>query len=449
MAISSTIVCLAAVLPTLTDGSAVELHYTGTLTSTARGQAESTVKQFSLFCLYTPKKTGAALSFVVEEQGGGGWSWPERYGQISLDKQFRPAGKIRIRLLHTFQGSKYPITVRQPIFESPDKLADEAEWQDGKRKFVVVHRKKIGDHNCRQVEVSGRIGRAQTVWIPVGSPIIVKSQQVVFMGRGDRFRLDMVLKSSKTLSATELAKLQKPLTALLTAKSILKRKEYETRPELSEDQLKAVLPIVKTLSKDAESTPFHRLATFIKGDLALQSQRDGQVTDLAKRYVGKKAPKFTLRDLTGKAIDSKEAAGKIVVLHFWDYRGEPLEEPYGQVGYLDFLNSKRGKLGVKIYGVAVDSRFADRTKTTAALRSVRKLKSFMNLSYPITRDDGSLLRTFGDPRRVDAKLPLWVVLDHSGKVRLYKTGFYKIRPDEGLRPLDSLLIKLIREQRTK
>ncbi|TWW09775.1 hypothetical protein E3A20_10930, partial [Planctomyces bekefii] len=33
--------------------------------------------------------------------------------------------------------------------------------------------------------------------------------------------------------------------------------------------------------------------------------------------------------------------GKTVILHFWDYKDSPLSEPYGQTGYLEFLNNRR------------------------------------------------------------------------------------------------------------
>jgi peroxiredoxin len=199
----------------------------------------------------------------------------------------------------------------------------------------------------------------------------------------------------------------------------------------------------------AESTPFEQLVATIKSDVVAQLKRVGSVDNLANKFVGKKAPKFKLSSLTGKPIRASERAGKIVVLHFWEYQGKPLVEPYGQVGYLDFLNGKRRKLGVKIYGVAVDARLAKRSTTPAALRSIRKLKSFMNLSYEVAVDDGTTLKLFGDPRAVGAKLPLWVVIDTDGKIKHYKAGFYKIRADEGLRTLDTELIRLIRANRNK
>jgi len=124
-----------------------------------------------------------------------------------------------------------------------------------------------------------------------------------------------------------------------------------------------------------------------------------------------------------------------------------LQEPYGQVGYLDFLNNKRKKLGVQIYGVAVDERFGEAAQAPAAARQARKFIETMNLSYPVTSDAGALLEKFGDPRRVGAKLPLWVVIGGDGKVAHYKAGYYEINPDEGLKKLDESLIDLIRKQR--
>ena len=442
----SLLVLVAAALPSLSDSPAVELQYTGTLTATGRQASKTPVKRFTLHCLFVPEKSGGQLAFFVEEQGGGGWPWPERFGRIPLDRRYSPSGNSRIRVLHTHQGTKNPLTVQQPIFEFASRLTDTAAWKNGNRRYEVVRRRKIGKYDCRQVEVSGRIGWSRTVWVAVNSPIVVKSRQTVFMGRGDRFLLEIKLKSASKMSAVRLAKLRKPLGTLLILQQTLKRKHLETRPELSQGQLAAVKTAMRTLDKDARNTPYHSLVAFVKGDAESQQKRAGEISTLAKKFVGRKAPKFSLKTLAGKAIDPKEFAGKITVLHFWEYQG-PLEAPYGQVGYLDYLNSKRAKLGVKVYGVAVDSRLSVKSRSSLALRAIRKLKNDMNLSYPVTQDDGTLLKKFGDPRTASAKLPLWVVIDSKGIVRQYKTGFYKIRPDEGLRPLDVLLIRLIRESR--
>ena len=60
-----------------------------------------------------------------------------------------------------------------------------------------------------------------------------------------------------------------------------------------------------------------------------------------------------------------------------------------------------------------------------------------------------MIESFGDPRQLDAKLPLWVVSDAEGKVAGYKAGVYRIKVDEGWRQLDELVIRLIREKRKK
>ena len=114
---------------------------------------------------------------------------------------------------------------------------------------------------------------------------------------------------------------------------------------------------------------------------------------------------------------------------------------------LDFLKNKRGRLGVDFVGVAANEDFGKTQTAGAALRSVRKLRDFMNISYPIATDAGTQIKKFGDPRALGAELPLWVVIGPDGKIAHYHVGFYSIKPDEGLKPLDDVLIDLIRKQR--
>ena len=437
----------AAGLPSLTESPAVEFQYTGTLTPAKRGENNEPVKRFTLYCLFVPSNSGGSLAWVLDERGGGGWAWPERFGRIELGKNYAPQGKLRVRLLHDHQGTKYPLEVRLPLFEHAERLAKETEWNAGGTRYEVRGRKKVGEYNTRRVDITARLGRSQRIDVVIDTPIVVKFEQTVFMGRGDRFRLKGELKSIKAVDKKRLARIEAPLKNLLKLQTDLQRRANQTRSELSDKQLAGVAAVLKTTEKLAAQTPWHSLVAFIKGDLASQRKREGEVTTLAKKRVGKPAPKLTLIDSKLKPIDAKQFAGKVTVLHFWSYNGDALEEPYGQVGYLDYLNSKRKRLGLKVYGVAVDSRLASNTKRTAALRSIRKLTSFMNLGYPVTLDDGTLLKKFGDPRTAGAKLPLWVVIDHKGIVRVYKAGFYKIQPQKGLQALDRSLLLLIREQR--
>jgi hypothetical protein len=80
------------------------------------------------------------------------------------------------------------------------------------------------------------------------------------------------------------------------------------------------------------------------------------------------------------------------------------------------------------------------SRRTAAA-SARKLKAFMNLSYAILMDDGSLLKKLGDPRPVGSKLPLFVVIGRDGQVIEYHAGLYDVRPEQGLAELDAVVSK--------
>ncbi|GAB4148878.1 MAG: hypothetical protein Tsb009_22960 [Planctomycetaceae bacterium] len=439
---------MAALAGSLEDHPVTEFRYEGTLTPAGRKSDGIPVKRFTLDCFYFSQPANAGkLAFLVEEEGGGGWAWPERFGLLELNSQHKATNRAQIRLLHTHDEVKYPIPLRQVIFEYTDKLKIGETWKDGSRKFEVLDQKKIGDRVCWRVRSIARIGRPRIVWVDVNQPVVVKLEETVFMGRGDRFVLKMNLSSQKSADQVRRMKLERPFNVLINLQSKLKRGDGNQKPELSKSQLNQSVAALKTLAGTADSTPLAHLVATVKSDVEKQLKREGSVETLAKKFLGKPAPKFELKSLTGQPIRARERKGKIVVLHFWEYQGKPLVEPYGQVGYLDFLNGKRSKLGVKIYGVAVDSRLARRSTTPEALRSIRKLKSFMNLSYDVAIDDGTLLKKFGDPRTVGAKLPLWVVIGPDGKIEHYKAGFYKIRTDEGLRALDSELIRLIRANR--
>jgi hypothetical protein len=71
----------------------------------------------------------------------------------------------------------------------------------------------------------------------------------------------------------------------------------------------------------------------------------------------------------------------------------------------------------------------------------------MNLTYPVVLDNGTLER-LGDPERVGAKLPLWVLIDPKGTVVQYKVGNYVIKADQGLAQLDQAILALVKQQRT-
>lgn len=426
------------------------MRYTGALGKVARTADETPVKRFSLYCAVSREAdAGRRLSFVVNERGGGSWAWPERFGAISLDKEFKPTSPGAIRLLYEYEGNPLVILLPLPVPAYYAGLKAGAKWTDGKESWEVVKTQKVQDRNCWQIQVSTSFGRKRTLWIDTEIPVLVALEERVFVGQGDEHVLSMQLESMRPLDEKQLAQAALPLPALLKLQSQLERGENETRPELSEGQLKAAADALPQLQKDSADTPFSALVAAINKDVKAQLQRTDEVSRLSEKFVGKPTPKFSLTLTDNSQVASDDFKNRITILHFWEYQGEPLVEPYGQVGYLHFLYNKRRKLGVNVYGVAVDARLAEQRTAPAALKSIHKLKSFMNLDYGIALDDGKLLAKFGDPTKYGAKLPLWVVIGPDGNIAHFHSGFYKINPDEGLRELDDILVKMIREQKGK
>ena len=430
------------------DSAALELRYAGSLAKVGRNGTEQPLKKFTLYSVLTKQGDGKRLAYLTDERGGGSWAWPERFGTLDLNAKNAAANGATIRVLADHEGVPHPINIRQPIFEFADKLSEDEEldWTSGQNSYEVAEEtKKLKDRECHIVRVSTNNGRKQRLWISkTDKTLLVAAEQQVFMGRGEEFLLKLDLESAKPVDAAALEKLNKPLQTLLDLKSQFNRPDGETKAELNPEQIASAQKVIGTLEKQAEGTPFATLAAVVNRDVKAQTQRTDDVESLSKKFVGQAAPAFEVTTLDKKTINSKDLAGKIVVLHFWDYEGEPLAEPYGQVGYLDFLSNKRKKFGIEVVGVAVNESFSDGAKASGALRSVRKLREFMNLSDPIGTDDSTLLAKFGDPRKLGAKLPLWVVINPDGKIAHYHVGFYAIKPDEGLRPLDEAVMKQIK-----
>lgn len=425
-----------------------EFQYSGTLTQVSRQGESAPVKQFDLYTLLRFADSGQECFHLVTERGGGGWAWPERFGLAVIDENNRRSGGRPPHVLHSHDGVKYPVETPLPLFEFADRLAADADWKSGRLEYVVKRQTEVAGKSCWQVEATDNFGRRQTYYVEKDSSLLVAADRRVFIGRGDEFTLRVALNGARTLNDKEAAKAQMAVDSLRNLQVDLERSEGTTKPELSAAQLattSAALPAL--VEQTADLLPLNRLIVAMSRDVRTQSQRAGDVTSLQKKFIGQPLPAFVLPTLKGEQLDSASLKGKITVLHFWEYQGEPLEEPYGQVGYLDFLLNRRGRLGVSVIGIAVNEEFGKAETQAAAKRSVRKLREFMNLGYPIALDSGQLLRQLGDPRQLDASLPLWVVTDPNGKIAEYHVGVFPINPDEGLRDLDAVVVRLLREQR--
>lgn len=443
------VILIAFLVPSV-SAQTRELQYSGTLTQKLRsGETPAPVKQFELYTLLTPTGGGQECFHLVSERGGGAWAWPERFGTAKIDGNNRRAGGRPPHVLHSHDGVKYPVETPLPLFEFADRLAANASWTSGRLEYTVKGQTKIAEQQCWEVEAVDNFGRRQKFFVAENEPILVAAERRVFMGRGDEFTLQVSLSGSRTLEAAEAAKTNAAVESLRKIQVALERSEGTTKPELSPAQIEKASAVLPALVEETEGLPLAKLVVAMSRDVRAQSQRAGDVTSLQKKFVGQPLPGFVLPTLKGASLDSASLKGKITVLHFWEYQGEPLEEPYGQVGYLDFLLNRRGRLGVNAVGVAISDGFAKPETLAAAKRSVRKLRDFMNLGYPIALDGGNVIRQLGDPRQLDASLPLWVVVGPDGKIADYHVGVYPINPDEGLRDLDAVIVRLLREQRTK
>ena len=421
-----------------------ELQYAGTLTPQSR-TAAGEPKSIALTVLAVPTNDGGSqLAWSLEERGAGGWTWPERFGVVA------PPGAQNsqaIRILHTHDGLPHPIGIRSPLFEFQDKLSADSSWEDGRLEYRVTRKRKVKDRDCWQVETTSNLGKSQTIVVDAGTGIVLSVDQRVFMGRGDEFQLKLELQSQKTLAAAELGQAQTALNSLRDLQASLGRTGEQKIVELTESQLKAAQGMIRKIEQQSDGTMWSKLAAVIQKDLQQQQRRLEGVAGLGRKFVGQPAPKVTLKLPGGSTIPAADLQGKVVVLHFWEYRNENLMEPYGQVGYLDFLNGKRKKLGVKVVGVNVDPRLSSPEDSPAGVRSMKKLIDFMNLGFDVALDDGTTLGQFGDPRTLGSPLPLWVVIGHDGKVAHYHIGYYNITPDEGLKELDEAIIDALRKQR--
>lgn len=435
----------------LDQSPATEFRYNGSLVKSARDADGQAVKNFSLYFLALKPADGARqVGFLVSERGGGAWPWPERFGLMALASDNKTANSAQPRLLYDHEGTLNPIRLPSPLLSHPVPLQGGATWKVENETFEVKQASQLQNRDCWQIDVATNFGRKRSLWVEKESALVVRLEERVFMGQGVEFSLKMQLESSQALDEAALAKTKRPFDQLLKLQAELKRAENETKPELTETQLTVARSVVGDIEKAADGTPFGHIADVADRDVRQQLQRFDEVAQLAKKFVGQPAPDFTLELLDEKQpVTPKDRAGKITLLHFWEYQGEPLAEPYGQVGYLDYLSSRRRKLGVQVYGIAVDAQVGEKDKKQATVRSVNKLKSFMNLGYPIGLDNGDLLAKFGDPRKFGAKLPLWVVIDADGTIVHYHSGFYKINPDEGLRALDEVVVKQIQVQRDR
>lgn len=378
----------------------------------------------------------------LAEIGRGGWAWPEQFGVVELDEKLRARSGVGPSLLYDREDGRVLVPIVLPWLVPPVELKADATWNDG----GLAHLAEAQNNGAWRITATGRLGRKRAISLDAATPVIVSMHETVFMGQGHEHALTFELARRERLEVEPLAKLVAAFESLaaLRGKLLPQRRmlEVDWKPEQLQ-QLRAELPATAKL---ATATLVERLVGLAELDLRFQGGRTNSLAALKEMYVGKEVGKFTLTDTDNDAVSEADLRGAVAIFHFWDYRDPPVEAPYGQVGYLDFLYRQRKAAGVKVFGVAVRSEYADEAKRRATVVNSRKFKEFMNLTYPVLMDSGTLLKQLGDPRVAGAKLPLFVVVGRDGKIVEYHVGQYETGREQGLKQLDGVVTRALEKR---
>lgn len=429
-------VCLVAQAETA-PGWQLAIHGTVGRYDAATGSAATAEKTFDLALLLTAVDDQAAQwLWLIEESGSGGWPWCERFGTWRIALQAATDTTQGPALLFEREDTSSVISLLSPLLKSPVEWAPEATWTAAGETYVVQKQESRGGRPLWRVAVSNGFGRSKTVWVDPDARLIRAAEQRVFMGQGEEYQLRWEVATSGQLSSEALTQWTADFGALEKLRGTLVRPPRTAEPELSAQQRQALSDALPIAQAAVQTAPLAAIVRQAERDLTLQTERAGDVEQLAAKFLGQPAAAFRLRGMGGESLTHADLAGHVTLLHFWEYRDEPLREPYGQVGYLEFLYSQRQAKGLRVFGVAVDGRLSDERTRPAALQSVRKLKSFMNLSYPVLLDEAAALKNFGDPRPAGAELPLWVLVGRDGRIVHYQVGHYEVDRQLGLKVLD-------------
>ena len=126
----------------------------------------------------------------------------------------------------------------------------------------------------------------------------------------------------------------------------------------------------------------------------------------APTMVGKEAPDFVLKAMSGTNLRLSEFRGQVVLVNFWArWAGDSRQE----MPALDRINTTYSRAGLVILGVSVDED----------LGRAREFAAAMGVSYPILFDTGS---NIGRDYLLQ-KMPMTILVDRAGVVRYSNVGF--------------------------
>ena len=119
------------------------------------------------------------------------------------------------------------------------------------------------------------------------------------------------------------------------------------------------------------------------------------------------APAWSLKDLTGKTIQSSDLKGKVVILDFWATWCGPCQE---EIPGFIALKKQYGDQGLAVVGASVDEGGA---------AVVQKFAGQLGMNYPVGLADEKFQSAFGG---VDV-LPMTLIIDRQGRIVKKHIGF--------------------------
>lgn len=426
--------------------SATQLTFRGRFVA-EKGEVGATEKQFEMTYFSARRDDGALATYwTTEERGRGGWSWVDRFGVWEFGDKLRPTSGAGPTLSYDRPEGAQVIPLPAPFLTYAEPFAVGVSWFEGPLEFRVAAEEKVGSANAWRIEVRSPIGRKRVVWVDKESPVIVALSEMVFLGQGEQHELRLELTSRTVLDPKESDASLAAFDEFLRLRERLGIAPQSREVRWTADRLAILKADLPTLAEKVKGTMLAKLAQSAEQDAKNQKERAGALGALQSKLVGRASPQPAVETIAGEKFAWDGVRGKVTVLHFWDYRDMPLEEPYGQVAYLDFLARQHAGGEVQIYGVVADERVTQAETKRAGVQSAKKLHSFMNLSYPLLVDSGAAIKEFGDPRATGAKLPLFVVIDRQGNIVHYHAGHYEVNRDRGLEELGNVVKKALDKQ---